>query len=375
MKKTTFFLALLCLNPLITFNSCTPSDDDFIEVVSDPGDDTPPDDDSGDGSGNDDGSGDGSGNDDGSGDGSGNDEGDGDGGTDDEETSTDQTLTAFFKANSDYSILSTAIEQIGFSAALDNPSSYTFFAPDDAAFTRYLQTLGINDVRNISTGLLTQIIQYHMLSGRRKLSELNTGYTVALAKEFSSQGNVHMYIDKNGNTIRINDTAEITTGNIQATNGTIHKVSEVLALPSIATFILADPQFDKLAVAASRDTNDKVFELLSTLDSDFTFLAANNEAFDDVLNELGYQSINELPEATMVNILDNHIHLNSIKRQNKLTNNLMMLMKNNNSVTVTNTNGTEFTDENQRRSKLLTANIQAWNGVIHVVDKVLLPKP
>ncbi|XLS28178.1 fasciclin domain-containing protein [Flavobacteriaceae bacterium M23B6Z8] len=350
MNKTVLFWAFVCLVSFSSFNSCTPSDDDFIDVVSDAEGSDPSEDNSD--SGNDNGSGDGSG----------------------EESSTDVTLTAYFKANAEYSILSTAIEQIGFSAALDNPSSYTFFAPDNDAFNRYLAQLGVNDVRNINTSVLTQLVQYHMLSGRKTLDQINLGYTTTLSREFSSQGNIHMYVSKPENTLRINDLAQVTDSNIQTTNGTIHKVSEVLALPSIATFILADPQFDKLVMAAERDANDKFFELLSSLDSDFTLLAATNEAFDAVLNELEYQSISEVPEATLANILDNHIHMNSVKRQNKLTDNLMMVMKNNNNVTVNSNSNIQFTDENQRTSTLLTGNIQAWNGVIHSVDKVLLPK-
>ena len=336
-------MVIACLFTSIFFNSCTPSDDDFLpsigEVNDDPPGDNPPDDNSDDG----------------------------------EDVETNQTLTAYFRDNPDYSILSTAIEQIGFSAALDNPSSYTFFAPDNNAFTRYLQSLGISDVRNISTGLLTQIIQYHMLSGRRDRSELNTGYTMALAREFASQGNVHMYITKSENTIRINNTVEITSGNIQTTNGTILKVSEVIALPTIATFIESDPELAGLAEVISRETDNKVFELLGLIDRDFTFLAPNNAAFDAVLTELEYATIDAVPEAELVNILENHIHPNDIKRQNKLTDNLMMVMKNENNVTVSNANSIEFIDENQRNSRLLTANIQAWNGVIHMVDKVLLP--
>lgn len=327
MNKNVFFRALICFISFSTFNSCTSGDDEFREP-----------------------------------------EGSG------EEIITDLTLTNYFKANAEYSILSTAIEQIGFSAALDNPSSYTFFAPDNDAFNRYLEQLGVNDVRNINTSVLTQLIQYHMLSGKNTLAQLNSGYNTTLAREFSSQGNIHMYIIKSGNTLRINDIAQVTSSNIQTTNGTIHKVSEVLALPSIATFILADSQFDNLVIAGSRDANDKFFELLSSLDTDFTFLAANNEAFNAVVNELDYQNINDIPETILADILDNHIHMNSVKRQNKLTDNLMMTMKNNNNVMVTTNNGTRFNDENQRTSILLTGNIQAWNGVIHTVDKVLLPK-
>ncbi|WP_340199239.1 fasciclin domain-containing protein [Ascidiimonas sp. W6] len=344
MNKNVLFLALLCLFSFSTFNACTPSDDDFIDVIDSSGDENPLDDDSDDQS-------------------------------DDEETNTEVTLTAYFKANAEYSILSTAIEQIGFSAALDNPSSFTFFAPDNDAFQRYLAVLGVNDVRNISTSVLTQIVQYHMLSGKKTISQLNIGYSISLAKEFSSQGNLHMYLDKVSNTLRINNIAEVTTGNIQATNGTIHKVSEVLGLPTLATFIRADPQFDKLATAASKDSEDTLFELLSSLDTDFTFLAADNDAFDAIVNELEYQSLNDIPASTLATILDNHIHLNSVKRDNRLTDDLMLLMKNNNDVTVTNNNGgIQFIDENQRSSTLLTANLQAWNGVMHVVDKVLLPK-
>ncbi len=352
-------MVIVCLFTYPIFNSCTPSDDDFLpsigEVNDNPPDDNPPDDNSDDDNSDDDNS-------------------DDDNSDDGEDVETNQTLTAYFRDNPEYSILSTAIEQIGFSAALDNPSSYTFFAPDNSAFTRYLESLGINDVRNISTGLLTQIIQYHMLSGRRDRSDFTTGYTMALAREFASQGNVNMYIAKNENTIRINNTVEIIGGNIQATNGTILKVSEVIALPTIATFIQSDPQFAELATVINRETDNKVFELLGLLDRDFTLLAPNNTAFNEVLTELEYPNIDAVPEAELVNILENHIHPNSIKRQNKLTDNLMMVMKNENNVTVTNADGIEFLDENQRNSKLLTANIQAWNGVIHIVDKVLLPR-
>jgi len=326
MKKHLPAVLLLCFISLLMFNSC--SSDDSEDTTTDPPDN---------------------------------------GGT------APQTLTAYFESRPEYSILSEAIEQIGFSQALDNPSSFTFFAPDNAAFERYLAQLQISNVKSIPTGLLTQIVQYHMLSGAKSIDQLSTGYTNTMAKEFSSQGAVQMYISKVQGQTRINNAFNVSQGNIEATNGTIHKVNEVLDLPTIATFLKADPQLNSMALALDRESTFSFLTELSDRDSDFTLFVPSATAFGDLLEELSYSNLNAIPKASLEGILNTHIHLNGIKRQTSLTNDMTIEMKNGSILTIRTGSNAGITDGNDRNALFNVYDIQAWNGVIHVVSKVMLP--
>ncbi|WP_340063679.1 fasciclin domain-containing protein [Ascidiimonas aurantiaca] len=284
-----------------------------------------------------------------------------------------QTLTAYFESRPEYSILSEAIEQIGFSQALDNPSSFTFFAPDNDAFERYLSQLQISNVKSIPTGLLTQIIQYHMLSGARNLDQLTAGYTNTLAKEFSSQAAVQMYFTKVQGQTRINNAFSVSQGNIEATNGTIHKVNEVLDLPTVATFLKADPQLNSMALALDRESTFSFLTELADRDRDFTLFVPSATAFGNVLEELSYSDLNAVPKTELEGILNTHIHLNSIKRQMSLTNDMTIEMKNGSILTIRTGANAGITDGNGRDALFSVYDIQAWNGVIHVVSTVMLP--
>lgn len=277
----------------------------------------------------------------------------------DSDTTTDEvvTLTAFFNNDPNFSLLSEAIEQIGFSEALDNPSSFTFFAPDNTAFEAYLTSLGINDIKNIPTNLLNQIVKNHMLSGAQEIKDLSSGYINTSAKEFSTQGAINMYIAKDGMTTLINGTVMITEADIEATNGTIHKVNKVIALPSVATFLMADPQFSVFAEGIFND--DGITNDLINLDTDFTVFIPANETFGDI-------TITE-------NILKYHVSKGVVKRSNSFSDEILTTESGSNLEVTISGNDILLTDESGNTANIMIKDIQAWNGAIHTINKVLIP--
>ena len=166
----------------------------------------------------------------------------------------------------------------------------------------------------------------------------------------------------------INNSANVTTFNITANNGVIHLIDTVLFPPkNLMNTILTDSRFSTLAAAV------KAAGLINTLkdvNKDFTIFAPTNTAFD----ALGTKVIQSLlrEQNTLKIILLHHVVDGSVLKND--------LKKIGTSGNVTTVQGSKlkfnFTGDALvvGNAKVIQTGILASNGVIHVIDKVLIPK-
>ena len=162
-----------------------------------------------------------------------------------------------------------------------------------------------------------------------------------------------------------------------ASNGIIHTVNRVIPLPTVVTFVTADANFKNLAQAVTReDLTVDFVEVLSTNASNspapFTVFAPNNTAFVNLLNELGLSSLGDLDEPTLKTTLTYHVIAETNALSSQLSDNLQLTTLGGN-ITANVTGGASITDGNNRVSNIVAVDVQANNGVIHVIDKVILP--
>jgi uncharacterized surface protein with fasciclin (FAS1) repeats len=159
-------------------------------------------------------------------------------------------------------------------------------------------------------------------------------------------------------------------------NGTIHAVNAVIGLPTVVTFAAADPNFSILVTALTR--SDLTFDFLGTLSTangtapaPFTIFAPTNDAFVDLLAELNVASLDDIDEPTLKGTLEMH----AVAGANVLAAGLsdgMTIGTLGGNITANITNGATLTDANNRVSAIIATDVQASNGVIHAIDKVLL---
>jgi len=146
------------------------------------------------------------------------------------------SIAEIAKITPELSTLVAALEITGLTETFEAQGDYTVFAPDNAAFTSLLTSLGYTQLSEVPVPLLTDVLKYHVLSSRVLSSSLTDGQTAA-----TLQGqNITINIDTVANvtTVSITDEnddtsdSEIGARDIKCTNGIIHRINAVL-LPNL----------------------------------------------------------------------------------------------------------------------------------------------
>lgn len=272
--------------------------------------------------------------------------------------------------DSRFSILVEAVQAAGLVDALSGSSQVTVFAPTNDAFTALLAELGVSKDQLISNkALLLTVLQYHVLSGRVPSS------AVPLGKAVKPVGGGFFKIDKAGTNLVVTDgrnrTSKISQADVEASNGVIHVVDRVLlpADKNIVQTAIANPDFSVLVEAVT------AAGLVDTLSAPgpFTVFAPTNVAFSALLAELGLTKAQLLEnKALLTKVLTYHV-VSGLALKAEVPLNTPIKTVEGESFTV----GTDLaiTDQRDRRANIVSTDVLASNGVIHVVDKVILPAP
>jgi uncharacterized surface protein with fasciclin (FAS1) repeats len=285
----------------------------------------------------------------------------------------DATIAAFVQNNGDYSSLLAALERAGLVETLNGSTEYTVFAPNNAAFAAFLNANGFASLDDVPVDLLTNILLNHVVAGTNNSRDLNTGYINSLASFGTTTSNLSLYIDTSAG-VRINNVSSVTTPDVAVSNGVIHAVDTVIGIPTIVTQATANPDFSILVealIAASNSNIDYVALLSGTASSPFTVFAPTNTAFEELLTELGISSLDEIDTATLTATLNTHVIAGANVRAEDLVDGTVSTLGDD--IVIDATNAT-ITDQNGRVSGIIVTNVQAANGVVHAIDKVLLPQ-
>lgn len=108
-----------------------------------------------------------------------------------------------------------------------------------------------------------------------------------------------------------------------------------------------------------------------------TVFAPTNNAFRSLLSELGKSSLNDLDSATVANVLLYHVVNGKVLAASLTEGQIVtpLLGGMGNTFTISLSGGAKITDARSRVANITTTDVEASNGVIHVIDKVILPKP
>ena len=292
----------------------------------------------------------------------------------DDDDNYDKNVYNIVAKDADFSNLKAAIDKAGLATTLQSSGTFTVFAPSNAAFTAFLQANGFASLEQVPTATLKEILLNHVLSTEVKAAQVTTGYVSTLAKGgASSSRNLSMYINTS-NGVKINGVSNVTKTDIDATNGVIHKVDAVIGLPTIVTHATANPNFTTLVAALTRNDMPNFVSILSgTANSPFTIFAPNNTAFSGLLTELNLSGLSAIPQATLENTLKYHVVAGANVASTDLTNNMNVTTFQGGKFTITTTGGAKITDAKNRVSNIVATDVQCSNGIIHVIDKVILP--
>lgn len=291
-----------------------------------------------------------------------------------DDVETPKTIYELASMDADLSNLKAAIDKAGLASTLGASGSFTVFAPSNAAFTQFLADNGFTNLNDVPNAALKEILLNHVLSNKVMAAQVTTGYFSTLAKgNASSSKNLSMFINT-ASGVKINGISTVTKTDITASNGVIHKVDKVIGLPTVVTHALANPNFSSLVSALTRnDMPDFAGILSGTTNSPFTVFAPTNAAFSSLLTELNLPNLASVPAATLENVLKYHVVAGANVLSTDITNNMNVTTFQGGTFKITTTGGVKITDANNRVSNVIATDVQCSNGVIHAIDKVLLP--
>lgn len=285
------------------------------------------------------------------------------------------TIADFVASNSNYSSLLAALVKADLVDTLKGDGPFTVFAPDNAAFNLFLSANGFANLDAVPADALKQILLNHVVSGAVKSTDLTTGYVQTLSTATPNNSNMSMFVNTSGG-VKLNGVSDVTVADNMLENGVVHLVNKVIGLPTVVTFAVADPAFSTLVSALTRADQPDFVSVLSTANGTtpaaFTVFAPTNNAFGALLTELSVSGLNAIDGATLTATLNHHVVAGANVRSTALTNNMTVATLGGN-ITANITGGAKLTDANGRISNIVAVDVQAANGVIHVIDKVILP--
>lgn len=240
---------------------------------------------------------------------------------------------------------------------------FTVFAPTNDAFAE-LPKAELTYLLHNKTAL-TEVLEYHVASG----SVLSTALTNG-EKIMTLEGeNVTVTITKtsNGTTVKIDD-ATVTTANVKASNGVVHVIDKVLVPPGFSA-----PTIPQLAAAANLSTLVAAVtaaKLVDTLSGagPFTVFAPTNEAFAALPSGVLTALLKPENIKALTSILTYHVASGEVVSSD-LTNGEQIKTLEGQDVNVT----ISGSDVSINAAKVTDANVFAVNGVVHVINAVLLP--
>ena len=208
-----------------------------------------------------------------------------------------------------------------------------------------------------------------------KSTNLSNGYVSTSAVSAASKTAMSLYVNID-NGVVFNGVSKVETANIAADNGTIHIVDTVIDLPTVVTFATADPNFSILVDALTRETDFTYVATLSTPNgtspAPFTVFAPTNDAFVDLLGELNVNSLGDINKATLSSTLNTHVVAGANVLESSLSDNMPVSTLGGSLTVNITSNGATLTDSKGRVSNIIATDVQANNGVIHAIRKVVL---
>ena len=258
--------------------------------------------------------------------------------------------------------LLSALERVGLDSLLGAPGNYTIFAPTDAAFT----ASGI-DLATVSDADLSQLLRYHVITPALPAAAIpaGTSFQTTLSTAGPDGTPLSLLLEK-GSGVTVNGSATVTTPDRNGTNGVVHVIDEVLEMQSVADFL------GKASVLDSLRQLITAAQLDDDLDGNgpFTVFAPTNAAFAAAADTLSTLRATQVREVLLYHVAGDNL------RSDALTDELSIPTLNaGQSLTVAldENDAPQLMTADSTLVSFTTTDVQATNGVVHLVGSVLLP--
>jgi transforming growth factor-beta-induced protein len=270
-------------------------------------------------------------------------------------------------SDSTFSTLVAALQEAELVGALQGEGPFTVFAPTNDAFAALLNQLGITAEELLAHPDLSDVLLYHVVSGKVMSTDLSDGLTAN-----SLQGESIAFDLSDG--VKVNSSTVI-TADIDATNGVIHVIDAVLvpesftlsntteAKPSIVDIATGNSDFSMLVMLLQKA------DLVGALQGDgpFTVFAPTNAAFEDLLASLDITADELMAQPELAKVLLHHVVSGNIMSTD-LSDGLTANSLQEETLTFDLSDGVMVDN-----ARVTTADVEASNGVVHIIDAILIP--
>ena len=269
-------------------------------------------------------------------------------------------------SNDAFETLVQAVVAADLAGALSGEGPFTVFAPVDEAFANLPEGTVETLLKPENIQSLQNVLTYHVLPGAIHASALRDGMTAT-----TLQGDTVTFTKRNDQ-FYINE-ALITATDISASNGVIHVIDAVILPPvkeqpskatdSIVDIAVSNPDFSTLVSLLSQE------DLVDTLSQPgpFTVFAPTNEAFDRMPNyykRLLASNPSLLKEVLLAHVVPGNLMASDVVVSKRLSS------ANGLSIPIGLWNGKAYIGDSQ----ITATDIKATNGVVHVIDRVIVPR-
>jgi len=272
-----------------------------------------------------------------------------------------QNIVQLAQSVPDLSTLVTALTAGGLTNTLSGTGPFTVFAPTNEAFAK-IETKALNALLK-NKAQLDQVLEYHVLAANLSMTELMSTKVVK-----TIEGENVGVSDSRG--IKVNN-AQVVKSNVEASNGQVHIIDTVLMPPSLPPLpIKADivqvaqrtPDLSTLVAALTAG------KLVGTLEGNgpFTVFAPTNEAFAKIPKDTLTKLLAD--QKLLDQLLEYHVLSGDFSMRDLESTKLVSTLEKE-EVIVRSMSGTIMVNN----ANVVTADVEATNGVVHVVDKVLVP--
>ena len=301
-------------------------------------------------------------------------------------TGTSKTIVDIAIKYPFFSTLVAAVVKTDLAGVLSDPSlNATVFAPTDKAFAKlpppFNSAKNINAITNPNDiAALKSVLLYHVLGNEVKARDIKKGRSSAetLKPKGSSNDNT-IYLSKDFGLIFINGGSLVLVADVDASNGVIHVVDDVLVFPTKnIAHIAVDGGFSTLVAALVKTDLVNVF----TGEGDFTVFAPTNAAFGKLPAPFNSaENISNIHDPAQISALSNILRYH-VTSSRSFTWDLGFFNRiptladgpKNKVIGILGADAGAVKGNNNRSFSVINpANILATNGVVHVINQVLLP--
>ena len=263
----------------------------------------------------------------------------------------------------DHTLLEAAVGAAGLVDALSGEGPFTVFAPTDAAIVALTEALEITADELLALPNLGDILQYHVVGAEAYSTDLSDGQMI----ETLVGEDVTVSITADG--VFIND-AQVTVADIAADNGVVHVIDAVLLPPAPPTNTVVDiivNSEDHTLLEAAVGAAGLVDAL--SAEGPFTVFAPTDDAFTALTEALDVTVDELLAYPLLPAVLQYHV-VGAEAYSTDLTDGQEIETLLGEDVTVSITADGVFINNAQ----VIVADLAADNGVVHVIDAVLMPE-